>query len=215
MRTKKIFIDCGFHHGEGLRQFIEMLGIDQDWLVIAFEPNPACEIGRRVRELKELLPFNLSICYFDSAVYTKWGKIQFSQEDHVESMSGSPRDGRSNIDGWASQVSELKGAWQGLQDPIDVKAIDFSEFLESLPSPFDSAIYGSPVIYGSPEIYCKMDIEGSEFPVLRKLLADGNAKLIKALWVEFHHRFIPGESYHTVAELIKQLSEHTTVRQWH
>ena len=36
---KKIFLDCGFHHGEGLAQFERILRINNEWIVHCFEPN--------------------------------------------------------------------------------------------------------------------------------------------------------------------------------
>ena len=35
----KYFIDCGGHHGEGLKSFIEMYNIDKTWEIYSFEPN--------------------------------------------------------------------------------------------------------------------------------------------------------------------------------
>lgn len=41
---KNIFIDCGFHCGEGLTEFAAKLGIDNTWDVYAFEANPHINI---------------------------------------------------------------------------------------------------------------------------------------------------------------------------
>jgi len=54
-------------------------------------------------------------------------------------------------------------------------------------------------------ILVKMDIEGSEFHVLRDLLERHIADWIDELHVEFHQRFMPTESDESVKELIKQL----------
>lgn len=195
---RKIFIDCGFHYGEGLQHFINHLNIRGEWIVVVFEPNPACNVHTRVK-IEEGDEAKLFI--FQMAVWVRGGLVNFRQENHAISQSGSPSDGSSMIDGWASQVAELNGHWPGLAPPILVPCIDFSNFL-SLFLPED-------------EIYVKMDIEGSEFPVLRKLLENDQVKFIKKLWVEFHERFIPGETIQTTGELIKQLRQHTEVALWH
>ena len=87
----------------------------------------------------------------------------------------------------------------GFEQSINVDCIDFSKFIEQ---------------FKDQEVYCKMDIEGAEYAVLRKILRDGNAKIFKKLWVEFHDRDIPGENSGTTHTLIHQLSEWTTVEPW-
>lgn len=205
---KKLFIDCGFHHGEGLKTFANMLGFAYDagrqWDIFCFEPNPECKIIERVESinLHSLYPvIKPSI----AAVWIHAGYVEFSQENHFTSESGSPTDGTSIRDGWASQITSLNGQCSGLEKPIQVPCIDFSKWLGMLQNCY--------TVYN--EIYVKMDIEGAEFPVLRKMLADDTVKRVKKLWVEFHDRFIPGETPQTRDTLIKELSKHTEVNQWH
>ena len=197
---KKIFIDCGFHHGEGLQHFIQKLRIDYTWYIYSFEPNPECNIRDRFRTI--LMP-TLTGTQEEAAVWISDGKILFRQENHFKSDSGSPTDGTSMTDGWTSQVADLQGSNPGLEDAIVVRSIDFSRFI------LDKHMFWAPC-----EIYCKMDIEGAEFPVLRKLLKDGYAMYIKKIWIEFHAQFIPGESDETVRDLIKELSQFTEVEKW-
>lgn len=199
---KKLFLDCGFHHGEGLQHFIDALGIDTSWGIIAFEPNPACDAKRRFSDLisKNNLVEGIDVRVFSYAIWIEDGETKFMQEDHTKSASGSPTDGHSVLDGWGSQVENLHGRFPGLQKPITVPCIDFSTIVgQTIPK----------------EIYCKMDIEGAEFPVLRKMIADGTVKRIKKLWVEFHERFIPGEDVATKRDLLRELREHTEVIEWH
>lgn len=196
---KRVFLDCGGHHGEGLEYFIKLLGIDRDWEVRTWEPNPACLIWDRVESLNAR--YGLRIQASTMAVWTTVGLIGFKQEDHFVSQSGSPTDGRSRVDGWASQIAELGGVFPGLTTTIQVVSFDFSQFLEQ---------YRHDVF----EVYCKMDIEGSEFPVLRKILNDGRAGIFKHLWVEFHEGFLPAENPITKAHLLNELRKHTTVTEW-
>lgn len=70
----------------------------------------------------------------------------------------------------ASFVNNLVG---GDGPVIKVKSIDFSKFVSELPE---------------SEIHCSMDIEGSEFPVLEKMLADDSIKRISDLTLELHDR---------------------------
>lgn len=74
----------------------------------------------------------------------------------------------------AAGIADLTGH----TDPkeISVSTIDFSEFVSKLP-------LGANII-------CSMDIEGAEYQVLEKMLADESIDRIKILDIEFHHRFM-------------------------
>jgi FkbM family methyltransferase len=205
---KRIFIDCGFHHGEGLKHFIEKLGIDHTWEVHCFEPNPECHLLERLKSFVNVLD-DQQIFPHTQAVWIADKKIKFSQEDWAISESGSPcalqlPESWSSLDGWASCITELNKAWPGLATPIEVNAINFSLWLDEL-------AYNSRAV----EIYIKMDIEGAEFKVLRKMLKDGTLQFVNKIWVEFHERYIPGENRQTKATLIRELSQCTEVEEWH
>jgi hypothetical protein len=51
----------------------------------------------------------------------------------------------------------------------------------------------------------KMDIEGSEFPVLRKSILDGTIVHIDHLFVEWHGQYVKGEDDMTVEALKNQI----------
>ena len=64
-------------------------------------------------------------------------------------------------------------------------------------------------------IYCKMDIEGSEFFVLRHLIETGEIAKINTLFVEFHPINIAGESARTIDDLLSQIKSHgVDVKMW-
>lgn len=54
---------------------------------------------------------------------------------------------------------------------IGVPSFDFSEWLKQ---------------FQGEEIYVKFDIEGAEYPILRKMIEDGTDKLCKLIFVEWH-----------------------------
>jgi hypothetical protein len=54
-------------------------------------------------------------------------------------------------------------------------------------------------------IICKMDIEGSEFQVLRHLIKEGTITKLKEIYIEFHERFMPDESKETEKALVEQI----------
>jgi FkbM family methyltransferase len=200
---KKVFIDCGFHHGEGLKAFMDLLSIDGNWEVHCFEPNPECHLLERLSEFAQSIG-DRNIFPHTEAVWIADGKEPFRQENWEISKSGSPAN-PCVLDGWASCLAATKKAWPGLMPPIEVRTIDFSQFL------LNRRVH----YFSKTEIYCKMDIEGAEFAVLRHLLKERTIGYIKKIWIEFHERYIPGENRQTKAALIRELSQYTEVEEWH
>ena len=88
----------------------------------------------------------------------------------------------------ASYVGNLK---KDEGDKVRVPAIDFSQFVDELPE--------------DATIICSMDCEGSEFPVLEKMLRDGTAKRLSLLDIEFHHRNVEGYTKEDADRIIRAL----------
>lgn len=182
---KNIFLDCGTHLCEGLVEFYNKGIIDDSFKVYTFEANPACNVQERIKSIP------LDITAYNAAVWVEDGYITFNQENHIKSRSGSPTDGYSDIDGWGSSVSTLDFRHSGYDTQVEVPSINFSRFISELPN--DS------------NIICKMDIEGSEFNVLRLLIKEGTISRIKKIYVEFHERFMPSESAESVRALVEEI----------
>ena len=64
------------------------------------------------------------------------------------------------------------------------------------------------------EIYCKMDIEGAEFSVLRKMIKDESIKKIKKIWIEWHDVDLQTENSETRSQLKEELMKYTEVIDW-
>lgn len=73
---------------------------------------------------------------------------------------------------------------------VEVPAINFSKFVADLPEAY---------------IICSMDIEGSEYPVLEKMLKNDTVDRINELDIEFHHRFAPDKTEEDSQKLIDKL----------
>jgi FkbM family methyltransferase len=194
---KKIFLDCGTHLCESLKNFYNQKMIDEEFEIHTFEANPAC----RVEELIKSIPLNIKV--HNVAVWVEDGVIEFNQENHKESKSGSPTDGSSSdFDGWGSSVNGIGFRHSGYESPIKVRSLNFSRFISELPD-------GSYVI-------CKMDIEGSEFAVLRHLIETKTIYKIKELYVEFHDRFMENESEDSKHKIINFLENNNIkINYWH
>ena len=185
---KKIFLDCGGHHFEGLKSFRQKGIIDDSFIVHTFEPNPACNITQRACDLD----FDIQITPHEKAVWIEDGFVTFNQENHAISQTGSPSDGTSEIDGWGSSIDGIGFEHPGYETQVKVQSVDISAFIDALPE--------------DAYIVCKLDIEGSEFQVLRHLIRKKTIKRISKIFVEFHERFMPAEDEITRQDLIKAVS---------
>lgn len=182
---KKIFLDCGTHLCEGIVEFYNKGIINDTFEIYTFEANPACNVEERIKQIP------LKITSYNEAVWIEDGYVFFNQENHRKFNTGSPNDGYSDIDGWASSVDGIGFHYPGYEDKIKVPSINFSKFLGSLP---DDAY-----------IICKMDIEGSEFTVLRHIINEQTILKVKEIYIEFHERFMPSESYDSKMQIIKKI----------
>jgi FkbM family methyltransferase len=110
----------------------------------------------------------------------KWMKQAVWTEDGETEFRLGGRNDASHIDGIRDSVDRK----------ITVKTIDFSRFIRELPH---------------KTICVSMDIEGSEYPVLRKMLEEGTASRMALLDIEFHHRLLIGEDEATSSTLRRAL----------
>lgn len=184
---KNIFLDCGSHLFEGLIDFYRKGIIDNSFEIHAFEANPACRIYERARQIP------LKIQCYSKAIWVDDGFVFFNQENHKKSLTGSPTDGASDIDGWGSSVAGIGFTHPGYEEKIKIPSIDFSVFVQNLPN--------------NANIICKMDIEGSEYRVLRHMIDKGVISKINILYLEFHERFMPDETKESEAALVHSIEE--------
>lgn len=107
-------------------------------------------------------------------------KAVWTEDGEVEFRLGARNDS-SHIDGIRDSVDRK----------VTVPCVDFSKFIAELPQ--DSLII------------CSFDVEGAEYPILRKMLKDGVAKRLTLLDIEFHHRLLDAEDETTTALLRREL----------
>lgn len=164
----KIFLDCGSNVGQGYENLKLCLQTPFD-VVYMFEPNSKC-----FKVLQEKYPnFHL----MNVAVWNKDEERILNTEFTNE--SGSTMGGASNIleDDFIKPAhipAGFMGQWPPKTSEV-VKCIDFSAFVLANILPTDEALL-------------KLDIEGSEFEVLDKMIADDSLRLIKHIVIEWYHR---------------------------
>jgi len=207
---RKIFIDCGTNMGMGFADLAPRLGIDASWEVFGFEPN-VYAYDAYVNNIKsgrysvlENQNFNLQ----QKAVWDKDETIQFCHEavnkeeydrdpawkKGCDDLNERHKKGECldfiDLDLPATGGSCVKEIHDQLNRPPEhaiklcfpetgeVEAIDFSKWVMEN---FDK----------NDQIVLKMDIEGSEYKVLPKMIEDGSISYINNLIIEWHHWILP------------------------
>lgn len=160
---KKLFIDCGGNRGQGLNQITNILKIDNDWDIMIYEPNPKC---------CEFLEHNFNrdnIKIFNKAVHDSDGFINFyiPKNDDYSVSSTIHNDFHNSLE---------NKIWDNY---IEVEKIDLSKHILTLKNEYD--------------IYLKLDVEGSEYDILDKMIKDNSILYIKKLFVEFHNQYVSEE----------------------
>tara|TARA_B100000579_G_C22849354_1_gene866351 strand:+ start:670 stop:1290 length:621 start_codon:yes stop_codon:yes gene_type:complete len=167
--TNKIFYDLGYNLGKATSCFLNntywmpesntpdvFKHSNEGSIVYAFEPDKRLH-ARSILNLDEYPNIHLS----GDAVWIE-------DLESIEFNLGS--------DAWyeGSSLFEASGRKKEKHSAVsEVGAVDFSDFLKTTHDP-------------NMRHVVKMDIEGAEYAVLRKLIKDGTIYLIDDLFVEFH-----------------------------
>ena len=104
-----------------------------------------------------------------------------------------------SVYGIGSTLMRSKNTWDK-GNIIQVDCFDFSQWIRQFEKEF---------------LIVKMDIEGSEFPILRKLIADKTIHYIDHLWVEMHPNKVSDYTTADKDELVAQLKSLTNFWEWH
>lgn len=194
----KYFIDCGGHHGERLKHFIDLYNIDPTWKIYTFEPNiESFEILKKV-EYK-----GCDINAINSGIWIENSKLTFRPET-TQPKYGGRNDGEGSTfmkaDNWKIKSINNPGAGDFLQS-YEIAVVDLSDFIKNLED--------------KEYLLIKMDIEGSEYNVLRRLIETEVINDIDDLHVEFHHWAMSSENIETTRDLIKEIEElDVNIRDW-
>lgn len=195
---KKVFLDFGGNRGQGVRQFVKMYKIDDTWEVETYEPNDFCSLEKELSDL----PF---VKVKQEAVWTHTGTVQFNRTVmHKDGRPGNEKNmGVAYIDEGSSVLGLNAGDVEScVQDILDVKCTDISEIINR----YDPDDY----------ILIKMDVEGAEFELVRKLLKDKTIEKVNDIYIEWHPQCMSNESEGSMMNLKNKLSETgANVHDWH
>lgn len=175
--SKKKFFDCGTHLFQGFKKISEIHNIDHRWECYCFEANPRTYNASKKTYL-ELVKKGLDIKHFDVAVSNTDG------ETRLNSVGSDAWDGTelgtftsrfSNILKSPPQICEEKELDYEQYNRV-VKTVDFSKFIKTFSDPDDF-------------IVVKLNIEGSEFDTLDRMIEDGTIDRINEFYIEFHPHY--------------------------
>lgn len=171
MTASRAYFDFGAHHGDGLRQMTDILGVDGSWDIHLYEPNPFTDTQAALRDYPHA--FSLT----RAAVWKSSGQIAFLPQAMIDercAMVLGPQGfvRKPIFDGMGSAVDGVGSCEPGLGGVrVLVDAVSITDALERT---------------SSHDIFFKMDIEASEYDVLDVLLAHPVAGRVRGAYVEWH-----------------------------
>jgi FkbM family methyltransferase len=186
-----VFLDCGTNFCQGLKSHINKYNIDHTWIIHSFEANPFTYVHAKNIIARHFSHLNITL--HNNAVWVESGSkpltVEYQSEIGVRQLLKDNGFDASCVDLDADNALWVGGASNTMGEQFKVtpemdklkhldvraKSIDFIKFIEHL---------------GKVNIYIKMDIEGSEYEVLSKLLASPAIKNIKEITIEWHNRLL-------------------------
>ena len=161
MTARKVFIDCGAHDGSSARLFIKELDPTREYEIFSFEP-PSTNSSKN--SSLEQLEDTHQVSVIRKAVWICDGEVTFYDNG---------RSGASLLE--AKQL--IKGGGpkpiKEQSTEVRVECFDLSKWIQEN---FDKEDY----------IILKMDIEGAEYEVIKKMHEDGTLGLVDKLYCELH-----------------------------
>lgn len=182
MPGRKIFLDCGTHLGQGIEETSKLIRIDDTWEVFTWEANPHTFNKFPVEKfsyLTKLTRFQKAINDFDGSIDLNIHSVE--EKNLKDSGMGSSI---IDLNEWNEVNNIHEGSFTGTQK---IECIDFSKWIQSNCSEEDYIIV-------------KMDIEGAEYQVLEKMIADDTLKYIHFIYIEWHKWVFANQEPYTIRE---------------
>jgi FkbM family methyltransferase len=176
---RRVFIDCGSNTCSVLEDRINT-GLDDEYF--CFEPQP--ELGGCVDIVRSKHP-GIPIQFFNAAVWVHDGEARL----YLATKWGpNHRGGSTLLFGHVKNASEVD-----YSNPVTVRCVDFSRWIEKN---FTRRDY----------IVVKMDVEGAEYEILERMVADRTIDYIDELIIEFHwhmNESIGKERHHSLIQALE------------
>jgi len=177
-----VYIDAGGHGGQSIERFKKMSSGIPNTKIYSFECHPRCYEKLKTFATDDIIVSN-------KAIWIEDGEIDF----YLDMLDKTTDRG---FPGQASTISKTK-VDRGIEGQfndrslVKVPSIDFSSWIKAELNKEDY-------------IFLKMDIEGSEYEVLDKMINDGSINYLDDLDIEFHwHKIGMDKEKHN--ELVNRL----------
>ena len=165
---KKIFLDCGTHLGQGLKEIGDKIGVDHSWSVHSWEANPF------TFQQLDHSAFPSNYQFYNKAIGTYNGVAVLNIESTLEGDIGQ---GTSIVEKQLWMNPMHRGEFN---KTVEVECEDLSSWVLSNCCSDDYVVL-------------KLDVEGVEYDVLDKMIKDESIQLIDQLFIEWHARFFPNK----------------------
>ena len=200
-----ILLDLGANMGQGLSEINnELNALNNDkFLVYSFEANPYIKLDLKYKNFyyinKAVSIYNGKTKFKVATRVNNINNLEFEKNTKMKYIGASSKQGEYTSVGCYMIDNDINGQLGGSgHHDVNVDVIDILSFMDDLIEKHKDVTF-----------YIKMDIEGSEFKILRELLKRDNIlKNIKKIWIETHERFVNNESEYTVDLLFKNLIKH-------
>lgn len=188
MTSKNVFLDLGTHYGQGLRQFIRMFRMDEEWEIHTFEANPITfDIFKK--QFYNQTPWVKS---YNKAISDNYGNVKINIESPPNEGETGAGSSIIDLDEWDPWEGKLRN---NFKTSALVDCIDLSDFIIKNFNKTDNIIV-------------KMDIEGSEYHTLEKMIEDKSIDYISKIFVEWHSGFFSDQVKDSIIEREKNIKDY-------
>jgi FkbM family methyltransferase len=187
-----IYLDFGSNKFQGLIEFEKKLNISSEWAIYCYEANPfICnlhETQTRLKAFEEKYNFfeliNAAVSGDEKPKSLSFPTYQKNGEEKVDFQSSTLLDTELAFDATKKFWTSNQGAQSELFSlkKVKVNCVDINLVLKNLYDKFHDC-----------NIFIKMDIEGGEYAVLKRLMKSSLLNLINEIHIEWHPRFFPAK----------------------
>lgn len=192
-----VFLDYGTNKFQGLELVFNRHKMDTTWTVHTYEANELLfNWGtRNVGPVEKRL--GVTIHRHHGAVWKESGVTNFMAPGTTEKPTGG---------GHVQQIG--KKHRPGVRPQLECDTLTRVRLIDVVDT--ITPHIGRPIVI-------KMDIEGAEYPVLRRMIDADVAKHVGTWFIEFHARLMSDAGHHqrVQRQLLRELRKTGTVHQWH
>ena len=195
--SNKVFLDFGTNKFQGVEAIYKREKMNETWDVYTFEPNKLLrDWGVNVKPTVEKR-INNTITQYPYGIWNENTTKTFSSPAHTDNETGG---------GHVTEIGE-----QYRQNSVPIRHCDYRQEIEL------RDVKEIIERHKGSEIVIKMDIEGSEYTVIDRILECDLGQYIKTFYIEYHARLFvnQAEMQKKQEQQIQDLRQTSNVHLWH